>query len=103
LERAWEQDHQHWAKEMKTLLIDIAKAVENAGGWLSSDETERCRKRYRKLLEKSEIECLPPDESQRNGKRGRLKRSKARNLLERLRDFEQDVLRFMDVESVPFT
>ncbi|MCU7910491.1 MAG: transposase, partial [Candidatus Thiodiazotropha sp. (ex Lucinoma aequizonata)] len=39
----------------------------------------------------------------RNGKRGRLKRSKARNLLERLRDFEQDVLRFMDVESVPFT
>ncbi|MCU7910388.1 MAG: transposase, partial [Candidatus Thiodiazotropha sp. (ex Lucinoma aequizonata)] len=26
-----------------------------------------------------------------------------RNLLERLRDFEQDVLHFMDVESVPFT
>ncbi|MCU7890036.1 MAG: transposase, partial [Candidatus Thiodiazotropha sp. (ex Lucinoma aequizonata)] len=47
--------------------------------------------------------CLPPDESQRNGKQGRLKRSKTRNLLERLRDFEQDVLRFMDVESVPFT
>ncbi|MCU7894899.1 MAG: transposase, partial [Candidatus Thiodiazotropha sp. (ex Lucinoma aequizonata)] len=103
LERAWEQDHQQWAKEMKTLLIDIAKAVEHAGGWLSSDETERCRKRYRKLLEKAEIKYLPPDESQRNGKRGRLKRSKARNLLERLRDFEQDVLRFMEVESVPFT
>ncbi|MCU7888524.1 MAG: IS66 family transposase, partial [Candidatus Thiodiazotropha sp. (ex Lucinoma aequizonata)] len=57
--------HQQWAKEMKTLLIDIAKAVENAGGWLPSDEAERCRKRYRKLLEKAEIECLPPDESQR--------------------------------------
>ncbi|MCU7898594.1 MAG: transposase, partial [Candidatus Thiodiazotropha sp. (ex Lucinoma aequizonata)] len=80
-----------------------AKAVEDAGGCLPSDETERCRKRYRKLLEKAAIECLSPDESQRNGKRGRLKRSKARNLLERLRDFEQDVLRFMDVESVPFT
>ncbi|MCU7881187.1 MAG: transposase, partial [Candidatus Thiodiazotropha sp. (ex Lucinoma aequizonata)] len=64
---------------------------------------ERCRKRYRKLLEKAEIECLPPDESQRNGKWGRLKRSKARNLLEKLQDFEQDVLRFMDVESVPFS
>ena len=37
------------------------------------------------------------------GKRGRLKRSKARNLLERLRNFEHDVLRFMDVEYVPFT
>jgi len=51
----------------------------------------------------AETECPPPDECQRKGKRGKLKRSKARNLLERLRDFEQDVLRFMDVESVPFT
>ena len=85
------------------MLIDIAKAVEDAGGWLPPDEAERWRKRYRKLLEKAETECPPPDESQRKGKRGRLKRSKARNLLERLRDFEKDVLRFMDVESVPFT
>ena len=103
LERAWEQDHQQWAKEMQTLLNDIAKAVEDAGGWLPPDEAERWHKRYRKLLKMAETECPPPDESQRKGKRGRLKRSKARNLLERLRDFEQDVLRFMDVESVPFT
>jgi len=52
---------------------------------------------------KADSECPPPDERQRKGKRGRLKRSKARNLLERLRDFESDVLRFMTVESVPFT
>ena len=45
-----------------------------------------------------------PDESQRQGsQRGRLKRSKARNLLEQLRNFEQDVLRVMDVKQVPFT
>ncbi len=88
---------------MKTLLIKLAKTVEDAGGWLPSDEAERWRQRYRRLLEKAETECPPPDESQRKGKRGRLKRSKARNLLERLRDFEQDVLRFMEVESVPFT
>ncbi len=36
-------------------------------------------------------------------KRGRLKRSKARNLLERLKNFEADVLRFMDNELVPFS
>ena len=36
-------------------------------------------------------------------KRGRTKRTKARNLLERLRDHEDDVLRFMDVIHVPFT
>lgn len=47
--------------------------------------------------------CPPPDESQRKGKRGRLKRSKARNLLERLRDYEADVLRFLDDPEVPFT
>jgi transposase len=103
LERAWEQDHQQWAKQMQALLIDIAKAVEDAGGRLPPDETERWRQAYRKLLEKAQTECPAPDESQRKGKRGRLKRSKARNLLERLRDFEQDVLRFVDLESVPFT
>ena len=103
LERAWEQDHQQWAKTMQALLIDIRTAVEDAGGCIPPDEAERWRLRYRRLLKKAEAECPPPDESQRQGKRGRLKRSKARNLLERLRDFEQDVLRFMEVESVPFT
>jgi transposase len=37
------------------------------------------------------------------GRHRRLKRSKARNLLERLRDFEHDVLRFMEVQCMPFT
>jgi transposase len=103
LERAWEQDQQQWAREMQALLIDIATAVADAGGCLPADEAIRWRRRYRRLLKKAETECPPPDESQRQGKRGRLKRSKARNLLERLRDFEPDVLRFMEVESVPFT
>jgi transposase len=101
LERAWEQDHQQWAKAMQTLLIEMAKATEDAGGQLPRDEAEGWRQRYRRLLERAETECPPPDESQRKGKRGRLKRSKARNLLERLRDFEED--RFMEVEAVPFT
>ena len=32
-----------------------------------------------------------------------MKRSKARNLLERLHNFENDVLRFMENSEVPFT
>lgn len=103
LERAWEQDHQQWAKDMQALLIELSKAVEDAGGWLPPAESKHWRRRYRRLLKKADRECPPPDENQRKGKRGRLKRSKARNLLERLRDFEQDVLRFMEVEDVPFT
>jgi len=54
-------------------------------------------------LGKAEKECPPPDESQRKGKRGRLKRSKSRNLLERLRDFENETLLFVDDEKVPFS
>ncbi len=30
LERAWEQDHQQWAKQMQALPIELAKAVEDA-------------------------------------------------------------------------
>ena len=103
LERAWEQDGQQWAKAMKALLIDISNATDDAGGRLPPDESTSWRKKYRKILDQAESECPPPDENQRKGKRGRLKRSKARNLLERLRNYEHDVLRFMDMETVPFT
>ena len=103
LQRAWEQDGQQWANKMLGLLLDIHKAVDEAGGCLSSGKAKHWRSRYRRLLKKAEIECPPPDESQRKGRRGRLKRSKARNLLERLQKFEHDVLRFMVVEVVPFT
>ncbi|HEB93550.1 MAG TPA: hypothetical protein ENI94_08795 [Gammaproteobacteria bacterium] len=52
---------------------------------------------------KAQLEYPPPDETKHGGKRGRLKRSRARNLLERLIDYEDDVLRFMESEIAPFT
>lgn len=104
LERAWEQDGMQWAKKMQELLLEINDAVDDAGGVLNQTESEAFRHRYRILLAEAEIESPPPDEAQRKkGQRGRLKRSKARNLLERLRDFESDVLRFMVVKEAPFT
>jgi transposase len=47
---------------------------------------------------------MPPPVAE-NGppKRGRIKHSKSRNLLERLRDYEDDMLRFMENTAVPFT
>jgi transposase len=104
LERAWEQDGQKWAKEMQNLLLEINKAVDTAGGRLNSSEENIFREQYRQWLKGGEIESPPPNESERKpGQRGRLKRSKARNLLERLINYEQDVLRFMVEEEVPFT
>lgn len=102
LTRTWEQDNQAWALDMKQLLEEINRATHEAGGLLLYYEAEKCKKQYRELLEKAEIECPPPDIPEKP-KRGRIKRSKARNLLERLIDFEQDVLRFMTNENVPFT
>ena len=102
LERAWEQDGQHWAKAMQTLLLEIKDAVDQAGGQLLPDEDARWRQRYRALLQQAKEECPAPD-TPKPGARGRPKRSKARNLLERLEAFENDTLRFMTNPMVPFT
>jgi len=103
LTRAYEQDGQKWAKKMKKLLETINISVNDAGGVLNSKESERYRRKYRNLIKKAGIECPEPERPNKKGKRGRIKRSKSRNLLERLRDYEQDVLRFMDNKHVPFT
>ena len=103
LTRAWEQDGQQWAKRLQSLLEETNRAVNNAGGLLGSVESEKYRQEYRSILREAEKESPPPDETQRKGKRGRLKRTKSRNLLERLQEYEDDVLRFMENEIVPFT
>jgi len=103
LQRAWEQDHQTWARDMRASLLEINKAVDDAGGQLTPKASMAFRRRYREILEAGQTECPPPDKSQKNGARGRLKRSKSRNLLERLVDYEDETLRFMDDERVPFT
>lgn len=101
LTRAWEQDDQKWALQIKKLLETINKEVTDAGGALSHERSQEYRLKYRNLLKQAEIEC--PDPPKPKGKKGRMAKSKSRNLLERLRDFEEDTLRFMDVLNVPFT
>ena len=104
LQRAVEQDGQQWAEAMQTLLLDIRQKVDEYGGKLPERECDRYRRQYRHIIQQGEIESPPPDESmRRQGQRGRLKRTTSRNLLERLRDYEEDVLRFMTDEQVPFT
>jgi transposase len=89
---------------MQALLLEINTAVEAAGGMLDTPQADAFRTRYQQLLKEAEIACPPPHESQRKkGQRGRLKRSKSRNLLDRLIQFEDDVLRFMVELDVPFT
>lgn len=88
---------------MKGLLEKINASVIDAGGALNIQQTGIYRAQYRKLIKKGEIECPEPSRPNKKGKRGRIKKSKSRNLLERLKDYENDVLRFMINEHVAFT
>lgn len=88
---------------MQQLLREINTEVDRAGGKLSPEESEKFRKRYRTIITEGEQECPAPTRPEGEKKRGRVKRSKARNLLERLKEFEADVLRFMDNVLVPFS
>ena len=102
LVRTHEQDEQAWAGDMKDFLEKLNQEVHKAGGSLSKKTCEHYREHYRMILEQGKKECPGPGEKKK-GQRGRQKKSKARNLLERLIDYESDVLRFMEVEDVPFT
>ena len=104
LECAIEQDKQLWAEKIKALLLEINDAV-NSGlsGKLSDQDENDFRKKYREILKEGEIECPLPEVTSDSPKRGRVKKSKSRNLLERLINFEDDVLRFMCNSIVPFT
>jgi transposase len=103
LTRVWEEDGHQWAKKMKELLEKASIAVNNADGLLDSCDAKRYLQKYRAILRNADDECPPPDEAKRKGKRGRIKRTRARNLLERLIEYEDDVLRFMYNQIVPFT
>ena len=95
LEAAIEFDSQKWAKKMQNLLIKMRDAVEEGGGSLSKNRATRFGKLYRKLLKLADKEC-PHNFKQRA-------QTKSRNLLERLRDYEDETLRFLEDAKVPFT
>jgi len=103
LEYAWIQDGQRWALKMQLLLLEANDATTQAGGCLNEAAAKKFRRRYRNILIRGDTECPPPDPDTRTGKRGRIAKTKSRNLLERLRNFETETLRFMTDPLVPFT
>ena len=100
---AFEQDKQQWAKKMIGLLEEINVQTSEAGGVLDPKKQKSYRCKYRKIIEDGEIECPLPKDDRKKGQRGRPKKSKSRNLLERLQAYEDDTLRFMTSKQVPFT
>ena len=102
LERVIEEEGHTWAKTLKQMLLDLNKEVAAANGILSKEKISDYCDQYREILLQGESECPVPLPKE-PGKRGRQKKTFSRNLLERLRDFEEDTLRFMTDAIVPFT
>jgi len=91
-----------WAKKMQDLLLKINEEVKASTTQTLDNKTANSyRKKYRQIIEEGILE-MPTPKSQ-NKKRGRQKKEKAFNLLERLKNYEADVLRFMENDCVPFT
>lgn len=95
-----EIDSQKWAKRMLDLLNEINDEKGKTAS-LTQQQQIAFQKSYRTILTQGEVEC--PIVKTTEIKRGRTKKSKSRNLLERFRDFEEEILRFMRDPMVPFT
>ena len=101
LTAAQEEGHK-WPKRMAELLTETNRQTVEAGGKLPDAEQHRVRKKYRRILTGAEKEN-PITPRQGEQKRGRVAQTKTRNLLERMRDYADDILRFMTDTDVPFT
>jgi transposase len=98
-----EADGYAWAKNMKRLLQKTcARVAQRKRKRLSPREYDRLQKHYRNIITRGEEE-LPPIPPRQNGKRGRVAKSDAHNLWERLKEHENAVLLFARDAHVAFT
>ncbi|MBA7572796.1 hypothetical protein ES708_14582 [subsurface metagenome] len=101
-----EQHQQQWADRMIDCLLDIKDAVDQAAQTtdrLPEKQIQAFEARYQQILDQGYAQNpLPPRPANAKKKRGRRKKTKPRNLLERLDEHRQEVLAFMYDFNVPF-
>lgn len=98
-----EADGYPWASNMKRLLQQTCLRVsKRKRKKLSPREYDNLQKRYRNILTRGKKE-LPALPARQNGKRGRIAKSDAHNLWERLKEHETAVLLFAQDPHVAFT
>jgi transposase len=99
-----EQYQQAWAGELEGLLLEMKHAVEQAratgAAHLPDTDRRTLRARYWGLVDTGQATNPPPPRHVR--RRGRIKQSTARNLLERLWLNQEAVLAFLDDLTFPF-
>ncbi len=93
-----EQYGQRWAKNMIDLLVAANREVADVP--LSDDRITQINADYTAILAKGDT--IHPIKKRKNGTAHR-KQSTPTNLLRRLREYREDVLRFLSDPEVPFT
>jgi transposase len=92
-----------WAVNMKALLLETCRKVsKRKKKKLTQRNYINLQKRYRNILTRGEKE-LPMIPPKPNGTRGKIAKSDAHNLWERLRDYESAILLFAKKPEVSFT
>ncbi len=96
-----------WSEALDDLLNEIKIAVdvekEKRRGLLTPEAIAAFEERYQEILNAGEEETKTSEPPEEPGKRGKKKQSKAKNLLDRCRKYQEDILRFMRDFTVPFT
>jgi transposase len=93
---------QAWPDKMKSLLAGIKQSTEAAKGVLSLPEITAYETLYDKILKLGQKENPLKDVPEKRGRRGRIAKSKSQNLIERMKLYKHDILRFMTDPQVPF-
>lgn len=83
----------------RTLLMDYYEASDKGRGVITGRELNKLDARYEAILKLADQEEPPP----KQGKRGRPKRSKGRNLYDRFKTWREAILAFAHHQEVPFT
>lgn len=101
-----EQFGQAWAAELKHFLLAVKVQVDAAKAQgattLPPDQRADIDQRYQQHIEQALAATPPPRDGWPKGKRGRVKKSKARNLVERFDSQRSQILAFVDDFVVPF-
>jgi transposase len=100
-----EQFKKNWAKEMIDCLLHIKSTVDYAKHLtcsLPENILDDFQQWYQRIIEQGYLESPLKKRAKQKGKRGRPKKSKSRNLVERMDKHREKVLLFMKNFKVPF-